>query len=199
LHEAAIAGGAAELLADLKRRPVIPAVRDVDPGFEPVLAGDHASVFVLGGDAFELVERLRGLERRPPVYVNVDLAGGISSDAPGIRFLSRHVEGVISTHRRIIELAQQSGLGTIQRLFAIDTEAVQRGLKMIARTEPGFVEILPAPAYPDIAEYYRGVCEIPVLTGGLVTRTRDVSSLLALGASGVSTSNSGLWGYENLG
>ncbi|WP_152670801.1 hypothetical protein [Rubrobacter aplysinae] len=69
-------------------------------------AGDHASVVVLGGDAFELLERLQGW-RRPPVYANVDLTSGISSEAPGLRFLSWHVESVTPTRRRIIELARK--------------------------------------------------------------------------------------------
>lgn len=191
-----VGDGAQRLLAALDRRPVVPAVRCLGAEFESVVAGDHAAVFVLGGDAFELVERLQTGARRPPVCVNVDLASGVSSDAEGIRFLSRHVEGVISTHRRVIELARQAGLITIQRLFAIDSGAVERGLKMIVRADPAFVEILPALAYPEIAGYYREACGIPVLAGGLVTDPGNVSSLLAAGASGVSTSNSGLWSHE---
>lgn len=189
-------GRTRSLLEALKRKPVVPAVRSLDTEFEAVLAGNYAAFFVLGGDTFGLVERLQTVQRRPPVCVNVDLASGVSSDADGMRFLSRHVEGVISTHRRTIELADSAGLVTIQRLFAIDSGAVQRGLKMITRTGPGFVEILPAPAYPEIADYYREVCEIPVLAGGLVTSAAHVSSLLASGASGVSTSDNSLWGHE---
>ena len=184
------------LRAALERRPVVPAVRSLEEEFEFVLSGDHAAVFVLGGDAFELVERLREGTNRPPVCVNVDLVSGISADVEGIRFLSRYVDGVISTHRRIIELAKQARLLTIQRLFAIDSGAVERGLRMIVRADPAFVEILPALAYPGIADYYREVCGIPVLAGGLVSERDQVSYLLAAGASGVSASDSSLWGYE---
>lgn len=173
----------------------MPAVRSLGAEFEAALAGSHAAIFVLGGDVFELMERLGGRDRTPPVCVNVDLASGVSPDADGIRFLSRHVEGVISTHRRTIELGKQSGLVTIQRLFAIDSGAVERGLKMTTRAEPAFVEILPAIAYPEIADYYRAVCGVPVLAGGLVTDASGVSSLLGAGASGVSTSESGLWNH----
>lgn len=101
-----------------------------------------------------------------------------------------------STHRRTVEIAKGCGLLTVQRLFAIDSGAVERGLKMITRTAPDFVEILPAPAFPAIAGYYLKVCGILVLAGGLVTETLEISSLLASGVSGVSTSTSGLWSYE---
>lgn len=196
VRESPLVDRAPALIEALERRPVVPAVRELDAGFEAMLDVEHAAIFVLGGDIFELVERLQGQVRRPPVFVNVDLARGVSSDIEGIRFLSRHVEGVISTHRRTIELAKASGLVTVQRLFAIDSGAVERGLKMIVRAAPDFVEILPALAYPAIADYYRQVCGIPVLAGGLVTSTGHVSSLLDAGARGVSTSKSGLWSLE---
>lgn len=193
--EALVENSARELLAALERRPVAPAVRSLGADLDAALAGDHAAVFVLGGDVFELVELLPGRDTRPSVFVNVDLTSGVSSDVGGIRYLSRHVEGVISTHRRTIELTKQTDLFTVQRLFAIDSGAVERGLKMITRAQPAFVEILPALAYSEIADYYRAVCGIPVLAGGLVTDSGGISSLLDAGASGVSTSDSGLWNH----
>lgn len=186
------------MIAALEKRPVVPAIRNLGSDFEEILVVDYPAVFVLGGDVFELADLLRDRDHRPPVFVNVDLAKGVSSDAEGLRFLSRHVEGVISTHRRTVEIARERGMITVQRLFAIDSGAVERGLKMITRTAPDFVEILPAPAFSEIAGYYRKVCGIPVLAGGLVTDADQVSSLLASGVSGVSTSDSGLWSHETL-
>ena len=91
------------------------------------LAGDHAAAFVLGGDNFRVLERVGAARRRPPVCINVDLVGGVSAGASGLRFLSGGVEGVISPHRHVVELAKQAGLFTIHRLFAIDSGAVERG------------------------------------------------------------------------
>ncbi len=177
----------------LKRNPVVPAVRGPDSALEAALAGDHPAIFVLGGDIFKVLARIGSQSRRPRIYVNVDLVGGIASDASGLRFLSRHVEGIISTHRHVIELSKASGLITIQRLFAIDSGAVERGLKLIRRAEPQFVEILPALAYCEIAEQYSEVLDLPVLAGGLLKSQRDISAILEAGAVGVSTSHQGLW------
>jgi glycerol uptake operon antiterminator len=177
----------------LKRNPVVPAVRGPDSALEAALAGDHPAIFVLGGDIFKVLARIGSQSRRPRIYVNVDLVGGIASDASGLRFLSRHVEGIISTHRHVIELSKASGLITIQRLFAIDSGAVERGLKLIRRAEPQFVEILPALAYCEIAEQYSEVLDLPVLAGGLLKSQRDISAILDAGAVGVSTSHQGLW------
>jgi glycerol uptake operon antiterminator len=177
----------------LGRNPVVPAVRGPDSALEAALAGDHPAIFVLGGDIFKVLARIGSQSRRPRIYVNVDLVGGIAADASGLRFLSGRVEGIISTHRHVIELAKSSGLITIQRLFAIDSGAVERGLKLIRRAEPQFVEILPALAYCEIAEQYSEVLDLPVLAGGLLKSQRDISAILDAGAVGVSTSHQGLW------
>ena len=176
----------------LRANPVVPAVRGPDSALEAALAGKHAAIFVLGGDIFKVIGRVSS-QRRPQIYVNVDLVGGIAADASGLRFLSRRVEGIISTHRHVIELAKASGLITIQRLFAIDSGAVDRGLKLIRRAEPQFVEILPALAYCEIADRYSAVLDVPVLAGGLLKSPEDISAILKAGAVGVSTSHQGLW------
>jgi glycerol uptake operon antiterminator len=184
---------AAGFMGALRENPVVPAVRGPDSALEAALAGNHPAIFVLGGDIFKVLGRIGSQGRRPRVYVNVDLVGGIAADASGLRFLSGRVEGIISTHRHVVELAKTSGLMTIQRLFAIDSGAVERGLKLVRRAEPDFVEILPALAYCEIAERYAAVLDLPVLAGGLLETRNDISTILEAGAIGVSTSHQGLW------
>ena len=184
---------ATAFLGALRANPVVPAVRGPDSALEAALAGNHPAIFVLGGDIFKVLGRIGSQGRRSRVYVNVDLVGGIAADASGLRFLSGRVEGIISTHRHVVELAKTSGLMTIQRLFAIDSGAVERGLKLIRRAEPDFVEILPALAYCEMAEQYSEVLDLPVLAGGLLKTPRDICTILEAGAVGVSTSHQKLW------
>jgi glycerol uptake operon antiterminator len=124
------------------------------------------------GDIFRVLEKVGAARRRPPVCINVDLVSGVSEDASGLRFLSGRVEGVISTHRHVVELAKQAGLFTIHRLFAIDSGAVERGVKPIRRAQPHCVEILPALAYPEVAAAYPELLERPVFAGGLLKEPR---------------------------
>lgn len=179
----------------LRRAPVIPAVRGPDDALQAALSGPHAAVFVLGGDVFRVLEAMDqiGSRRKPAVCVNVDLVGGISADASGLRFLAGRIEGIISTHRHVIELAKGLGLVAIQRLFAIDSGAVERGTRLIGRADPDCVEILPALALPEVLALYPKLLERPVLAGGLLKSEEDVAALLAAGAAGVSTSHRGLW------
>ncbi|WP_047866106.1 glycerol-3-phosphate responsive antiterminator [Rubrobacter aplysinae] len=190
-----VTGGRAEaFLQGVRYNPVLPAVRSQDESFEAAISSDHhAAVFVLGGDIFELVHRLEGADSRPPVCVNVDLVSGVAADASGVRFLARHVEGIISTNRNIIELANAESMVTIQRIFAIDAGAIERGLKVVNRAAPTLVEILPALAYPQMAAQHHELYSRPVLAGGLIQDMDEVTYILESGAAGVSTSNQGLW------
>ena len=178
----------------LKVNPVIPAVRGRDGDLERALAGDHAAIFVLGGDVFRMLERGRRRPyRRPFICVNVDMVGGVASDPSGIRFLAREVDGVISTHRNVVEIARSNGALAIQRLFAIDTSAVERGLKVLRQADPDAVEILPGLAFPEIVESYRAALNKPVLAGGLIKDRPTAAAILEAGAVGVSTSDHRLW------
>ena len=187
--------GERDFFAGLERAPVIPAVRGPEDALGAALSGPHAAVFVLGGDVFRVLEVVEeaGRRGRPAVCVNVDLVGGISADWSGLRFLAGRVEGIISTHRHVIELAKGLGLVAIQRLFAIDSGAVERGARLIGRADPDCVEILPALALPEVLALHPGLLERPVLAGGLLKSEDDVAALLAAGASGVSTSHEALW------
>jgi glycerol uptake operon antiterminator len=181
-------------LRALKVNPVIPAVRGRDGDLERALAGDHAAIFVLGGDVFRMLERVRRRPyRRPFICVNVDMVGGVASDPSGIRFLAREVDGVISTHRNVVQIARSNGALAIQRLFAIDTSAVERGLKVLRQADPDAVEILPGLAFPEIVESYRAALNKPVLAGGLIKDRPTAAAILEAGAVGVSTSDHRLW------
>lgn len=70
------------------------------------------------------------------MFVNVDLIGGIAGDTIGIGFPSQHVEGIISTNRHVVEMANSAGLITIQRLLALDLRMFERGLKLVKRAKP---------------------------------------------------------------
>lgn len=182
-----------KLLRQLETDPVIPAVRTEGETFEKALSEDHPAVLVLGGDIFKLTQEIEARKGRPPIFVNVDLMGGIAGDASGIEFLSHHVEGVVSTNRRVIELANSTDLITIQRLFAIDGMAMERGLKLVKRTNPRCVEILPALACPRMVSSYPELRGWTVLAGGFVRSPEELSSILSAGVAGVSTSDQGLW------
>lgn len=118
---------------------------------------------------------------------------GVAADASGVRFLAQHVEGIISTHRHIIDLANLEGMITIQRIFAIDAGALERGLKVVNKADPTIVEILPALAYPQMVSQHRELLGRPAMAGGLLQNMEEVTTVLEAGAVGVSASHRALW------
>lgn len=123
----------------------------------------------------------------------MDLAAGVAADTSGVRFLAQHVEGIISTHRHIIDLANLEDMITIQRIFAIDAGALERGLKVVNKANPTIVEILPALAYPQMVSQHQEMLRRPALAGGLLQGMEEVTTVLEAGAAGVSTSHRSLW------
>jgi glycerol uptake operon antiterminator len=184
---------ATEFFRDIRENPVIPAVRAEWKSLERALSGEHAGIFVLGGSIFELARIIEAHGKRPAVFVNVELIGGVAGDKPGVEYLAQHVEGVISTNRHVIEMANSVGLITVQRLFALDLGTTERGLKLIKRAKPDCVEILPALTYPLLVDRHPELRDRPVLGGGLIKDRRDQHAILKAGAIGISTSDERLW------
>ena len=74
-----VVGDKAEaFIRSLEQSPVVPAVRGPDSDLDAALAGEHPAIFVLGGDVFKVLGRVGSRGRRPQIYVNVDLVGGIA-------------------------------------------------------------------------------------------------------------------------
>ena len=153
----------------------------------------NPAIFVLGENVFRLTGAIGVEKDRSPVFVNVDLIGGVAGDTNGIGFLSQHVEGIISTNRHVIEMSNSAGLITIQRLFAPDLGTIERGLKLVKRAKPHCVEVLPTLTYPVLAGRHPEVLERPVLAGGLIKSPEEITLILEAGAIGVSTSFEALW------
>ena len=111
----------------LQHNPVIPAVRGADSALRTALAGTHAAVFVLGGDIFRVLERVKAAGRRPPACINVDLVGGVSTDARAGCGSSSADRGCDLPAPARNRASQETYLLTIHRLFAIASGTVEQG------------------------------------------------------------------------
>jgi glycerol uptake operon antiterminator len=126
--------------------------------------------------------------------LHADLIEGLKNDEYAAEFLCQVVKpaGLISTRGSVIAKTKQNGLLAIQRLFLLDTNALENGIRLLERTEPDYIEVLPGVMPHIIAE----VCErtgIPIFAGGLIRSVADVEQALAAGAKAVTTSNVELW------
>lgn len=88
--------------------------------------------------------------------------------------------------------AKELNLFTIQRLFVLDSLALDSGINSIKSARPNAVEILPG-IMPKIIEEISRETRIPIIAGGLIRDKSDVIDCLNSGAIGISASNKKVW------
>lgn len=183
------------LLPHLERSPVIAGVKSVAAARRAMAAG-VGMLFYLSGTIFDLKELLAERKGREPlVFAHVDLLQGIGKDAWGMRFLAREVgvDGILTTRTSLIRAARSERLFAIQRLFALDSEALKTGFAVIQSAEPDAVELLPALILPHIHHRLPLASLPPIIAGGLVETAAELEAVLRTPALAVSTSREALW------
>ena len=124
----------------------------------------------------------------------MDLVNGLSSKEISVDFIKNttQADGIISTKPMIVKRAKELGLLTIQRLFIIDSIALENSKRQIEIYHPDCVEIMPG-IMPKILKDIRAFVNVPVIAGGLLTDKKDVMGALSAGADAISTTNENLW------
>jgi len=183
-----------DILTDLIRSPIIPAIRDIER-VEVALSKESRCIFILTGNILnikDVINRIKNAEKR--VFLHVDLLEGVSKDGMGIRYIAKELkpDGIISTRLNLISSAKAEGLFTIQRIFVVDSLALDTAERSIKNVTPDAVEILPAV----IPKVIRRLCQrvtCPVIAGGLIEEENDVKAALKEGAIAISVTNEKVW------
>ncbi len=128
------------------------------------------------------------------VLLHFDLLHGLSADADAVAFVTRRwrADGIITTRPQVIAAASRLGVTTIQRIFALDSLALQTGIQLARQNQPSAIEVLPGIVPRAITQLVAALSQ-PVIAGGLVQDAGDVSAALGAGAQAVSTSREALW------
>ena len=179
----------------LENRHIIAALRNVE-AVAAVASAPTDAVYLLFGNPLnirELIKELRDSGKLP--LVNLDLLTGFSRDAINAEYLAKcGAAGIVSTHYEVLRASQKRGLITVQRTFALDSAAVDAGVRTISQFRPDAVEILPAVAAPRVASKFRQIHPtLRVVAGGLVTDLKEVESLINAGIDAVSVSDPRFW------
>jgi len=182
----------AEYLADFK---VIAGISD-DSKLEKALYSRVKAVFLLNARLNALTsyaERCR--EHKKKLFLHLDLMEGMKSDQEAIRYLSLNelCDGIITTHRYLIESAKKEDLLTIQRIFVLDSGTIKKGIKGLKKVRPDAVEILPGLMAPYFINELSTEMDIPFIAGGLIRKKEEVKSLIKKGLVAVSTGEDLLW------
>jgi glycerol uptake operon antiterminator len=179
----------------IEKRHIIAAVRNM-AAVTALAKSPTETVDLLFGNPLNIADLLRTLrELRKLPLVNLDLLTGFSRDIVNVEYLaSCGAAGIISTHCDVLRAAHKQGLITVQRTFALDSAAIDAGLRTSNQFVPDAVEILPAVAAPRVAERFRSAHHhLRIVAGGLISDLKEVESLLAAGIDAISASDPRFW------
>jgi glycerol uptake operon antiterminator len=173
---------------------VLPAIRKMKD-FDAALETDRKFIVILESRLVQLKSLVNYARRADKkVLIHFDLIQGLKADEYGMEFLIREVkpDGILSTRGNVINLARKHNLLAIQRVFLLDSLALDHNLELIKKIKPNCIEVLPG-LLPDIIKQISEQTSIPIIAGGLIRREEEVKAALNAGAIAVSTSNTRLW------
>lgn len=173
---------------------VVPAIRKMKD-FEKALESDNKYIVFLESRLSQLKSLVDYSKRAgKKALIHVDLIQGLKADDYGMEFLVHEVkpDGILSTRGNIIKLAKKHKLLAIQRVFLLDSQALEQNIKLIDRFQPDCIEVLPG-IVPGIIMEINEQTNIPVIAGGLVRTSVEIDAALQAGAVAVTTSNTDLW------
>ena len=175
----------------LEANPVIAAIGDDKWG--DALHSPVRVVFYMSANLLTLREKVQQAHSAGKfVMVHLDLAEGIGRDRVGIRFIDQcGADGIISTKSQLIRWANEMGMFTVQRFFAIDSGGTESICEMIRSTNPNLMEIMPGVVTKVIRKFADS--GIPVIAGGLIESKAEIMDALSSGATAVSTGKQDLW------
>jgi glycerol uptake operon antiterminator len=173
---------------------IFPACRNMKEYEAFLKSGYEIGVFLeIHISMLKSVQKLAEQHNKKMIY-HMDLIHGIRNDDFGTEYLCQEYKpyGLISTKINVILKAKKKGVKAIQRMFLIDSQALENSLKLIEKTRPDFIELLPG-AMSWIIEEINNRVDIPIMAGGFVRTTADVENAFKAGAIGITTSNQELW------
>ena len=180
-----------ELKDCFARSPVIAAVQHHQ--LDRALESPVEIIFHLRASLPEIADNIQKAHAAgKKIFIHIDLADGVGKDKTGVEYLAGlGVDGIISTKGQLIRYANEAGLVTVQRFFALDSKGVDGIQDMLDSTRPHLAEIMPGIASKVIKRFTDG--SVPIIAGGLIETKQEVTEALKNGAEAVSTGKQDLW------
>lgn len=173
---------------------IVPAIRNMKD-YDELLKTDYEFLVLLNSHIAQVKPLVsHAAERGKKMILHADLIEGLMSDEYATEYLAQEVRpaGIISTRNNVVLTAKRKGLLAIQRIFMLDTLALENSYVQLEKTKPDYVEVLPG-IMPRIIREFLEQTNIPVLAGGLIRTEEDVQLALEAGATAVTTSRKALW------
>lgn len=177
---------------------VLPAIRNMKY-FEPLLKSNMGYIILLESHIAQLRSIADYLKKaNKELLIDIDLIHGLKNDEYAVQYLIQEIQptGIISTKSQVIKEAKKKGIMAIQRLFLLDSNALETNYKHLEKNKPDYIEVMPG-VIPHMITEIRERTNIPILAGGLVRKQEEVEEALNAGAIAISTSNPDLWNLNS--
>ena len=179
----------------LKGNPqLLPAARKMKD-VEALLDSPFEYIVLLGGHLGQLKSIVDlAKQHGKNILLHADLIDGLNNDEYAAEFLCQSIRpaGLISTRASVVMCTKKNKLIAIQRLFLIDSDAIEHSYTLFERTQPDYIEVLPG-IMPDMIHEVKERTGIPVIAGGLIRTSLHVRQALDAGAAAITTSRRELW------
>lgn len=175
------------------KNPIIAAIRS-EEDLQEALNTPVELIFELSPSLMTVARRTEAIHAAGKRYfIHLDLAEGIGKDRCGIEYLkSVGVDGILSTRVSIIRVAREAGLFTVQRFFIVDSQSVETTIESIRASKADMMEVMPG-VVPKIIRKLATSVRTPVIAGGLVETSREITEALDNGATAISTGKRRFW------
>ncbi|MBD0382093.1 glycerol-3-phosphate responsive antiterminator [Paenibacillus sedimenti] len=178
----------------LQEQRILPAIRKIKD-LEKLFKSNYTYIVMLDshiGQLKSVVDLARANGKK--LLLHADLIEGLKNDEYAAEFLCQSIRpaGLVSTRANVITKTKQNGLLAIQRLFLLDSSALDKSYTLLERTRPDFIEVLPG-VIPHMITEVKERSGIPIFAGGLIRSVNDVELALQAGATAVTTSDTELW------
>lgn len=173
---------------------ILPAARTTKQ-FERLLDSPFEYIVLLEVHISNLKALKKEADRRSKqLIIHADLIQGLKTDNFAADFLCNDIRpaGIISTRSNMIAKAKAKGIIAIQRMFLLDTIALEKSYSLIQQTAPDFIEMLPG-VIPELIKEVQEHTGIPIINGGLIRTKKHIDDALSSGAVAVTTSDHKLW------
>jgi len=174
----------------ISKQTVIPVITSMK-GLEAFLL-TPLKVFILQDVHINALKDMVNMahEYQREVIVHIELIQGLANDEFGAQFLIQqiHVDGVISSKPKIIEMTLKNRCLAILRLFIMDSKSIKRSLQIVDSIKPDVVEFLPALIYEIFPSFIQDI-KAEVWAGGLVQNETQIRAILNTGVKRITLSN----------
>lgn len=123
------------------------------------------------------------------LLVHMDMIHGLSGDEYGAEYICGKYRplAAISIRPSVILACKRLGVTAIQRVFLIDTLALNRSIEAVGKAKPDYVEVLPGMCLP-LFPMLRSKLNKPLIAGGLIPSKAEAEQILKQNVSAVTIS-----------